>query len=161
MISDFKDKILLGWREWVSLPGIGIPAIKAKVDTGARTSALHAYQLETFVENGKDKVRFKIHPLQKRTDIYLECVADIFDQRVVTDSGGHRELRYVIKNSILIGDYEFDAEITLTDRDTMRFRMLLGRTFLKNKFIVDSASSYMQSSKPESLYGIPNKRSKK
>lgn len=158
MVLDSKDKTVLGWREWSSLPDLGIPAIKAKVDTGARTSALHAFQLETFTEKGVRKVRFKIHPLQKRTDIILTCVADVFDQRMVSDSGGHREMRYVIKTTINLGGHKFEAEITLTDRDTMQFRMLLGRTFLEHGFIVDPSSSYRQNPRPRNPYRVKKKK---
>ena len=153
-------KTTIGWREWMSLPDIGIPAVKAKIDTGARTSALHAFFLEPFEENGKKKVRFQIHPVQKRTDIELACVADVVDQRVVSDSGGHSELRYVIKTKIIVGITEIDAEVTLTDRDTMQFRMLLGRTALADNFLVDPARSFIAGPKPENLYGLNMKKDK-
>lgn len=125
-----KEGFLLGWREWVALPKLGIPAIKAKIDTGARTSALHTFWLETFHENSQHKVRFSIHPVQKRADIEIICTAEIIDERIIADSGGHREKRYVILTPIQIGDQHWPIEITLTNRDTMQFRMLLGRTAL-------------------------------
>ncbi len=138
-----NDKLLIGWREWVELPNLGIPAIKAKVDTGARTSALHAFMLEPFEEGGIQKVRFGMHPLQKRQDIEIFCVADVLDQRVVSDSGGHRELRYVIRTPVRLGGREWDIEATLTNRDTMKFRMLLGRTALSPGTMVDPTFSYL------------------
>jgi hypothetical protein len=154
-------KTTIGWREWMVLPVLGIPGVKAKIDTGARTSVLHAFSLEQFTENGQKKVRFLIHPLQKRTDIELTCVADVVDRRMVSDSGGHREMRYVIRSKIMVGTTEIDAEITLSDRDTMQFRMLLGRTALAGRFLVDPDRSYLAGQRPENIYGLRNKRRKK
>ncbi|MCB1756796.1 MAG: ATP-dependent zinc protease, partial [Gammaproteobacteria bacterium] len=122
-----QDLHWLGWREWASLPELGIDQIKCKVDTGARTSALHAFKLEPFQENGLDRVRFLLHPLQGNDERVIQCCADIHDQRIVTDSGGHREKRLVIKTPVRLGNHLFSIELTLTDRDTMKFRMLLGR----------------------------------
>lgn len=127
----------------MALPQLGIPAIKAKVDTGARTSALHAFELEPFEQDGVAKVRFGIHPLQRRNDIMLYCTVDVVDQRVVSDSGGHREKRYVIRTPILVGRAIWTIELTLTDRDTMLFRMLLGRTAMHRRLVIDPSLSYV------------------
>jgi len=135
--------VTLGWREWVRLPGLGIKQIKAKVDTGARTSTLHAFEIVEFEEHGKQRVRFKIHPVQRDNDTVIECTADVIDQRVVSDSGGHREKRWVISTDVIIGPHKWPAEITLTGRDDMLFRMLLGRTAMKNRAQVDPARSYL------------------
>ncbi len=141
----------LGWREWVALPDLGIPRLKCKVDTGARSSALHAFYLEPFASRGKHRIRFGIHPLQMRTDREYICTADVLDQRIVADSGGHRERRYVIETTVVLGEESWPIEITLTDRDTMRFRMLLGRTAIDKKFVVNPASSYLAGKpKPDS-----------
>nr|MBF0221108.1 ATP-dependent zinc protease [Desulfobulbaceae bacterium] len=156
-----SEKTTVGWREWIVLPELGVPAVKAKVDTGARTSALHAFFLEPFIENGKRKIRFKIHPLQRRSDIELTCVADVVDQRLVSDSGGHREMRYVVRTKAVIGSHEFELEITLTDRDTMQFRMLLGRTALEQKFLVAPGLSYLVGRRPKNVYGLKKKRMKR
>ena len=143
---------ILGWREWVAIPALGIPAIKAKVDTGARTSALHAFYIEAFREQGRERVRFGMHPLQNREDIAVDCIADVLDQRLVSDSGGHTEMRYVIKAPIRLGDQEWPAEITLTNRDTMKFRMLLGRSALWGRYIVDPHVSYAAGRLPRAAY---------
>ena len=143
------DEILtLGWREWVGLPELGLPAIKAKVDTGARTSALHAFEIETFSEQGKSRVRFRIHPKQKDSNTVVTCVADIIDERTVTDSGGHREKRLIIETPMTIGPWSWPIEMTLTARDSMMFRMLLGRTAIKGLALVNPAMSYRVGKKP-------------
>ena len=138
-----ESLVTLGWREWVALPELGIRQIKAKVDTGARTSALHAFQIEEFTERGKPRVRFRIHPIQRDNETVVECEADIVDQRVVSDSGGHREKRYVIRTDVVIGPHTWNAELTLTARDDMLFRMLLGRTAMKGQAQVDPSRSYL------------------
>jgi hypothetical protein len=137
-----NNKFVLGWREWVSLPELGITRVKAKADTGARTSTLHAFYVQTFFDGGHKRVRFGVHPHQNRTDIERHCIADVLDEREVTDSGGHSEFRMFIHTPIVIGGRRFPIEVTLTDRDPMRFRMLLGRTAMRGRFLVDPKRSF-------------------
>jgi len=133
-------KKIIGWKEWVSLPALEIPAIKAKVDTGARTSALHTYKLERV---SKDIVKFHIHPIQKRSDIYVACEANITDVRVVKDSGGHEEERIFIQTPIFFNNKKWDIELSLTNRENMLFRMLLGRNaIISGNLTVDPERKY-------------------
>lgn len=138
----------LGWREWIGLSALGIETIKCKVDTGARSSALHTSFIDPFERDGVTWVRFGVNPRQRDLDYEVVCEAAVSDRRPVRDSGGHRELRYVIVTPVTIGRESFDIELTLTHRKKMLFRMLLGRTALKDRFIVDSARSYVSSAAP-------------
>jgi hypothetical protein len=146
---------VIGWREWVALPELDLPAIKAKIDTGARTSALHAFLIEPYSRAGTEMVRFLIHPMQRNLNFQVECHTPIHDYREVTDSGGHREMRYVIQSTVVINELHWPIEMTLTNRDTMRFRMLLGRRAMENRFVVDPGASYVNGKlRPRKLYGI-------
>ena len=133
---------VLGWREWITLPALGIEHIKAKVDTGARTSTLHAFFVDSFQRRGSPWVRFGVHPWQGRTDLALEAEAPVADRRLVSDSGGHQEMRYVIRTDIRLGDARWPIEVTLTNRDTMKFRFLLGRTAVRGRYLVDPMLSF-------------------
>jgi hypothetical protein len=145
-----KNQLLtVGWREWLSLPELGLTHIKAKVDTGAKTSCLHAFEVDPYTENGVEMVRFLMHPVQKNTEIVQECRTRIIDQRQVSDSGGHQELRYVIETRLDLGEHAWNIEVTLTNRDTMAFRMLLGRSAMEGRLLVNPQKSFLLGNQPE------------
>ena len=136
---------IIGWREWLSLPDLGIPGIKAKVDTGARTSALHTHDYTLFERDGAQWVKFHLHPLTKSSKIEFSCEAPVTDLRNVKDSGGHVENRPFIQTTAMIGIYQWKILLSLTNRENMKFRMLLGREAVAGDFLVDPAKSYQQS----------------
>jgi len=134
---------IIGWREWVALPTLGVDAIKAKVDTGARSSSLHAFDMERFVEDGTEMIRFSLHPAQRRPIPTVQAVAPVAAHRLVRNPGGREELRPVIVATVRIGDLSWPVELNLTRRDTMGFRMLLGRQAVRRRFVVDPGRSFL------------------
>jgi ribosomal protein S6--L-glutamate ligase len=143
-MSEDDTRFRVGWEEWVRLPDLGLPALKAKVDTGARTSALHAFDIEPFGPSARPRVRFNIHPIPGQDQPTITCSADVIDRREVTSSNGEVELRYVIATTMSMGERSWPVEITLTDRKTMAYRMLLGRQALGEDILVSPGESFCQ-----------------
>lgn len=150
-----SPKVIIGWREWCGLPALMLPSILAKIDTGAKTSALHAFDIKASTR-GEGWLQFSVHPLQRRKNPIIVCEALCVDERTITSSNGNSELRPVIQTEITVGERRFTTEITLTNRDEMGFRMLIGRQTLSKRFIVDPAQSYCCGDLDEhSIYAVP------
>ncbi len=141
-------RTVIGWREWVHLPDLLPQPIKAKLDTGARTSALHAYQVEPYERDGTPWISFSIHPVQRHAHPEIQCHAPLLGQRLITSSNGHQQLRYVIRAESRIGDIRFAMDLSLADRDQMGFRLLIGREAMRRRFLVDPNRSF-QVSQPD------------
>ncbi len=135
----------IGWRETLSLPELGIKEIKAKIDTGARSSALHAFDLKTFEKEGKTLIRFKVHPYQRDNHYTITAEAILLEHRKVTNSGGHSQIRPVIQTNVELGGMLWEIDLTLTNRDVMGFRMLLGREAVRQRFLIDAGRSFILS----------------
>jgi hypothetical protein len=142
----------IGWREWVSLPQLGVLAVKAKIDTGARTSALHATKITPFKRDGVAMVRFNVRPIQRRRQPEIVCEAEVLEQRTVTSSNGQQQTRYVIRTEIRLGDQSWPIELTLARRRGMTFRMLLGRTAMRHHCVVNPAASYLAGKELSNAY---------
>jgi hypothetical protein len=138
-----KGKLVVGWRELVDLPGLGLQSVPAKIDTGARTSSLHATVLDHFTRDGQEFVRFAVD--FPRQHVRQVCEAIHVDHRGVTSSNGDTQMRLIVKTPIRIGELEFRAEISLADRSDMQFPLLIGRTALRRRFLVDAGRSWLQS----------------
>lgn len=136
-------KFVIGREEWVSLPELGLHAIKAKIDSGAKTSALHAFNIQTYMHDGVQYVRFDVHPIQNNRKIIQHCQAKLIDRRVIKSSNGEIEKRFVVQTIVQLGEYDWPIEVTLTNRDSMGFRMLLGREAMTRRLLVDPDSVYM------------------
>lgn len=151
-IRNIKDLPVIGWREWIALPDLGVKRIKVKVDTGARSSALHVFGTKEFQRGGHTWVRFKVHPQQRKTDKTVNCEAKVLEYRDIRSSSGLAARRPVIETIVKLLDQFWVVELTLASRDQMGFRMLLGRQAMRYRFIVDPGGSY---------YGGKPKRVKK
>lgn len=138
-----QNKVILGSEEWCSFPELGLPTIKARVDSGAKTSALHAINIAPFIKNDSNWVKFDINPIQNNLKTVIHCEAPLIDKRIVKSSSGFREQRYVIQTSLKIGDSNWPIEMTLTNRDSMGFRMLLGREAMSGRVLVDPEQKYL------------------
>lgn len=150
-MTDIHAPFRLGWEEWCALPALGLPALKVKVDTGARRSALHAFDIEPFGPAEAPHLRFGLHPVPGRDDLVIHCSAPLKDRRDVTSSNGETESRYVIETDMVMGERRWPIEITLTDRTTMAYRMLLGRQAVLDDMVVDPNASFCQ---PELDYDV-------
>ncbi len=146
-MKNYPHLLVVGWREWVAMPALGIDRIKAKIDTGARTSTLHAFDIEVLKYRGRDVVRFKVHPLQRQSRRVIVCQADLVDERIIRSSSGHSSLRPVIMTRLQVGPCTWDIELTLTNRDKMGFRMLIGRQAIRKHLLVHPGRSFILGSK--------------
>ena len=159
------DKIIIGSEEWCALPELGLPAVKVRVDSGAKTSAIHAVNIEVREREGQEYVSFDVHPLQSNRKIVKRCRAKLIDRRDIKSSTGHIENRYVIQTSLKMGSEAFDIQMTLTNRDSMGYRMLLGREAMTGRFIVDPEGSFLlgkqSAKKAESHYKVPKEKTKR
>lgn len=160
-----KAKTVIGCREWFRMPDLGIPGIIAKIDTGAESSALHAFRIKEIVRDGVTYVHFFVHPVQRRRHPEIECVAPLVDNRSVRSSNGKEEIRPVISTRVVIGPHAFETELTLTNRDKMGYRMLLGRKSMKPRFLIDPGGFYAYGDHQESefydLLSVKNKKKAK
>lgn len=146
-----RDKpgvVTLGWREWAALPDLGVRNIKVKLDTGARTSSLHAFRMHRYTSDGQDMVRFEVHPVQKSAASTVEVEALVLEERTVRNSGGTEEVRPVIETTLELAGKRWPIELSLTRRDEMGFRMLLGRQALRGRVLIDPAASFLGEREP-------------
>ncbi|MGZ5862460.1 MAG: ATP-dependent zinc protease family protein, partial [Methyloceanibacter sp.] len=147
-----SEMLRVGWREWVRLADLGVAAIKAKIDTGARTSALHAFAIEPFRRGGALWVRFEVHPMQRGNAVKIKCEAPTIDERSVRNSGGQVERRFIIRTLLMLGDRSWPIELALANRDQMGFRMLLGRTALEGRALIEPGRSFLAGQRPPRLH---------
>jgi len=156
------DKIIVGSSEWLSLPVLNVPAIRARVDSGAKTSSLHAFNIQPFKREGESWVSFEVHPIQKNRKTTVRCEAKVLDRRIIKSSNGEREKRFVITTPLELTGRRFEIEITLTNRDSMGFRMLLGREAMRGRILVDPSETLIHGDHTRDdirkIYGIQKKK---
>jgi len=141
MMIPNSTKMIVGSEEWCAISGLSIPAIKARIDSGARTSSIHAFNIQPFKKNGEAWISFEVHPIQQNRSTIIRTEAEVYDRRVVKSSSGDAEKRYVIKTQLNLGDESWEIEVTLSNRDSMGYRMLLGREAMSNRILVDPSAS--------------------
>ena len=144
---------IIGWREWISLPDLGIKFIKAKIDTGARSSSLHSFDTELFDRDGQQWARFNVNPVQRNENWVIQATAPVIEMRSIRSSSGEAQVRPVVRTTIHMLDRSFEIDLTLADRNQMGFRMLLGREAFRRRFLIDPGKSYRG--------GVPKKRKRK
>lgn len=149
--SRSRERQAVGWREWVALPDFDTPWIKAKMDTGARSSALHAFGLQSFERDGQTWIRFEIHPWQRSSEDPVAVETPVIDWRTVRSSNGSMERRPVVSTRLRLGEQEFTTELTLTRRDEMGFRLLIGRQSIRGHFVVDPDRSFISGRPPREI----------
>ena len=147
-----SSPLILGWQEWIALPKLGLPALKAKIDTGAKTSALHTRVVEPYRQRNRDRVRFSVQPSPEHAGLQIEASAEVIDRREVRSSNGDLELRYVIASQLAIGERTWPIEITLANREQMTYRMLIGRQAIPPNVLIDPTASFRQPKLSFTLY---------
>lgn len=140
-----RERLTIGWREWVGLPELGVQRIKAKIDTGARTSAIHAWNIRRRQRNGQDWVSFELHPVQRDNRTIVMCHAPVSAVRHIRNSGGQVEERFVIETTLTLGSESWPIDLSLTNRDEMGFRMLLGRAAIRRRVLINPGRSFLTS----------------
>lgn len=143
-----RPRTQIGWREWAAFPDFGVERINAKIDTGAKSSAIHAFKVKEIDVDGAPHVEFYLHPMQRRKKPEILCRAPVVDKRVIRSSNGQEEERYVVETRLRMGERLFKIELTLTNRDAMGFRLLIGRDALRRRFIIDPGASYLLGGEP-------------
>jgi hypothetical protein len=138
-----KPKLIAGWREWAHLPELNVETIKVKIDTGAKTSTIHAFELSTVTHMGRDCVKFDVHPIQDNDVFTHTCICPIVDHRWITSSTGHSQKRFIIHTTLKMGEFSTLIELSLANRDEMGFRMLVGRNALGKNILVDPSHSFL------------------
>jgi hypothetical protein len=144
-----KPPVLIGWREWAGFPDLGVKTIIAKMDTGAKSSAIHAFNIDEVEIDGKRFVEFCLHPAQRKNTPEIFCQAPVMGQRTIRSSNGQTEKRYVIQTRLKLGRRVWKIELTLTNREAMDYRLLLGRDAVRRRFIVDPNASYLLGGKSD------------